>query len=169
MAGQLTHDWAGDDFLPSQIVQAVGQSFGLTSLVWFSLKHLRPSEVLTFGAMLQTARLFGAELGTAFVQTFIRVREQIYSNLIGLHVTTGSLLTDQRLQDYARAVTGRSVGQAEANARGTALLARSVQNQANVLAYIDGFMIIGFGAIGALLLMLLLRTPPAQPDPPGAA
>jgi len=29
MAGELTHDWAGDDFLPSQIVQAVGQSFGL--------------------------------------------------------------------------------------------------------------------------------------------
>jgi hypothetical protein len=35
-----------------------------------------------------------------------------------------------------------------------------VQNQANVLAYIDGFMIIGFAVIGALLLMLLLRTPP---------
>jgi len=163
MAGRLTHDWAGDDFLPSQIVQAVGQSFGLTSLVWFSVQHLKPSEVLTFGVMLQTARLFGGQLGAGFIQTFIRVREQIYSNLIGLHVTTGSLFTDQRLQDYAHAVTGRSIGQAEANARATALLARSVQNQANVLAYIDGFMIIGFAAIGALLLMLLLRTPPANP------
>ena len=30
-----------------------------------------------------------------------------------------------------------------------------------VLAYIDGFMIIGFVAVGALLLMLLLPTPPA--------
>jgi DHA2 family multidrug resistance protein len=141
MAGRLTHDWAGDNFLPSQMAQAVGQSFGLTALVWFSVKHLQPSEVLTFGAMLQTARLFGGELGSAFVQTFIRVREQLYSNLIGLHVTTGSLVTDQRLQDYAHAVAGRSVDQAEASARATALLARSVQGQANVLAYIDGFMI----------------------------
>jgi DHA2 family multidrug resistance protein len=163
MAGQLTHDWAGADFLPSQIVQAVGQSFGLTSVVWFALQHLEPSEVLTFGAMLQTARLFGAQLGAAFVQTFIRVREQLYSNLVGLHVTTGSLLTDQRLQDYAQALTGRSVGQAEANARATALLARSVQDQAYVLAFIDGFMILGFAVIGTLLLMLLLRTPPARP------
>jgi hypothetical protein len=32
MAGELTHDWAGDDFLPLQIIQAVGQSFGLTAL-----------------------------------------------------------------------------------------------------------------------------------------
>jgi MFS transporter, DHA2 family, multidrug resistance protein len=127
--------------------------------------HLIFERQLNGSTPAQTARLFGAELGTAFVQTFVRVSEQTYSNLIGLHVTTGSLLTDQRLQDYARAVTGRSVGQSEANARATALLARAVQDQANVLAYIDGFMIIGFAAIGALLLMLLLRAPPAQPKP----
>jgi DHA2 family multidrug resistance protein len=172
MAGGLTHEWVSDDFLPSQIVQAVGQSFGLIALVWFGVQHLEPSEVLTFGAMLQTARLFGAELGAAFVQTFLRVSEQIYSNLIGLHVTAGSLLTEQRLQDYAHAVTGRSIGQAEADARATALLARSVQNQANVLAYIDGFMVLGFVVIGALTLMLFLRSAPARlslPSSPIAA
>lgn len=176
MAGQLTGDWAGGDFLPSQVVQAVGQSLGLTSVVWFALKHLQPRDILTFGALLQTGRLFGAELGSAFVQTFLRVREQVYSNLIGLHVTTGSALTDARLQSYARAVAGRSVGEAEANARATALLARSVQNQAYVLSYIDGFMVLGFAVIGALLLMLLLRNPPqanaatigAVPSPPAA-
>jgi DHA2 family multidrug resistance protein len=176
MAGQLTGDWAGGDFLPSQVVQAVGQSLGLTSVVWFALKHLQPRDILTFGAVLQTGRLFGAELGSAFVQTFLRVREQVYSNLIGLHVTTGSALTDARLQSYARAVGGRSVGEAEANARATALLARSVQNQAYVLSYIDGFMVLGFAVIGALLLMLFLRNPPqanpatigAVPSPPAA-
>ena len=46
--------------------------------------------------------------------------------------------------------------------RATALLARSVQDQAYVLAFIDGFMVFGFAVIGALLLMLLLRTPPAN-------
>src|SRR5262245_46677956 len=78
MAGQLSHDWAGDNFLVSQMVQAIGQSFGLTSLVWFSVKHLEPSEALTLGAIIQTARLFGGELGSAFVQTFVRAREQVY-------------------------------------------------------------------------------------------
>ncbi len=163
MAGQLTQDWTGDDFLPSQIMQAVGQSFGLTSLVWFFLHHVEPSEVFTFGGVLQTGRLFGAQLGAAFVQTFTRMREQVYSNLVGLHVTTGSLATDQRLQDYAAAVAPRSVGQPEANARATALLAHAVEVQANVLAYIDGFMVIGFASIAVLLLMLFLRQPPGLP------
>ena len=113
MAGQLTQDWAGDDFLPSQIVQALGQSLGLTSLVWFFLKHLEPSEVLTFGAVLQTGRLFGAQLGSAFIQTFVRVREQVYSNLVGLHVTTGSV-GDQPTAAGLCACRRRTLGRAGA-------------------------------------------------------
>jgi DHA2 family multidrug resistance protein len=148
------------------MVQAVGQSLSLTSLIWFSVRHLEPSEALTFGAMIQTARLFGGQLGTGFVQTFLQAREHVYSNLIGLHVSMGSLLTDQRLQDYAKAFAGRSIGPAEANTRATALLARSVQVQANVLSYIDGFMVFGFAAVGALLLVLLLRSPPSQAGAP---
>jgi DHA2 family multidrug resistance protein len=140
----------------------------LTSLVWFFLKHLEPSEVFTFGAVLQTGRLFGAQLGSAFIQTFVRVREQVYSNLVGLHVTTGSFATDQRLQDYAGAVAARSVGQPEANARAASLLAHAVQVQADVLAYIDGFMVIGFATIAVLLLMLCLRNPPVMAHPPVA-
>jgi DHA2 family multidrug resistance protein len=164
MAAQLTDQWIGADFLPSQIVQAFGQSIGLTSLIWLNLQHLDPSQVLTFGAVLQTGRLFGAEIGTAFVQTIIRVREQVHSNYIGLHVATGSLVTNGRLQDYVRAVAGRSIGPPDADARATALLAHSVQTQAYVLAYIDGFMIIGFAVIGMLLLMLFLRTPAGEPE-----
>ena len=164
MAGQLTQVWAGDDFLPSQLVQGLGQSIGLTSLVWFFLHHLEPSEVLTFGAVLQTGRLFGAQLGSAFIQTFVRVQEQVYSNLIGQHVSVGSFATAQRLQDYVGAVISRSIGQSGANERATALLARAVQTQANVLSYIDGFMVIGFAAIVVLLLMLLLRQPPGLPS-----
>src|SRR5271154_5385479 len=160
MAGQLTHYWATDDFLPSQLLQAVGQTFALTSVVWFNLKHLDPKEALTYGAVMQIARLFGSELGSGFIQTFLRVREQMYSNLVDLHVVAGSYATDQRLQYYAKLIGARSDGTAQADARATALLAHAVQNQANVLSYIDGFMLLGFTVIGALLLMLVLKDPP---------
>jgi DHA2 family multidrug resistance protein len=164
MAGRLTHDWASDDFLPSQLLQAVGQSFALTSMVWYIVKHQNLKQILTFGAVLQTARLFGGELGVGFIQTFLRVREQLYSNLVGLHVIAGSHATEQRLQHYASAVGSRSVGAAQASARATVLLAHSVHNQADVLSYIDGFMLLGFAGLGALLLMLVLKDPPTRPS-----
>jgi MFS transporter, DHA2 family, multidrug resistance protein len=169
MAGQLTHEWASGDFLPSQLLQAAGQSFALTSVVWFIVKNLDLKEVLTFGAVLQTARLFGGELGVGFIQTFLRVREQLYSNLVGLHVIAGSHTTEQRLQYYAHVVGDRSNGTAQAGARAAALLAHAVHNQASVLSYIDGFMLLGFSAIGALLLMLIFKDPPAQPSMLGSA
>jgi len=38
-----------------------------------------------------------------------------------------------------------------------------------LLAFVDGFMILGFSVIAGLLLMLLLRSPPAQSKPPESA
>jgi MFS transporter, DHA2 family, multidrug resistance protein len=165
LGGQLTDQWAVEDFLPGLILQAVGQSFALTSVVWFALKHLQPTEALTFGAILQTGRLFGGELGLAFIQTFIRTREQRYSNLVGLHVVTGAHSVVTRLEQYGAAVFGRSIGEATAQARAIALLAQTLRRQAYVLAFIDAFMIMGVGVIVGLLLMILLRTPPAKPGP----
>ena len=160
LAGQLTDNWATINFLPLSLLQAVGQTFALTSLTWFLVKHLHPQQVLTLGALLQTARLFGAELGSAFMQTFVRMREQLYSNLVGLHVVAGAQATNERLQDYANTVVERSVGSPAALGRAAALLASAVRKQSFVLAYIDSFMVLGFAVIAALILMLLLRDPP---------
>jgi DHA2 family multidrug resistance protein len=93
--------------------------------------------------------------------SIVETRDESRTQDLGLHVTKSGLLTDQRLQDYAHAVAARSVGQTGANGRATALLAHAVQNQAYVLAFIDAFMILGYAVIGALLLILLLRKPPA--------
>ncbi len=161
MAAHLTGSWHGGDFLPSQIVQAVGQSFGLTAVVFFATRHLVPVEALTFGALLQTARLLGGELGIGFMQTFARVREQVHSQLLGLHIQTGAADTAARLAGYAATMARRSLGPAEAEARAVDLLSRAVQAQANVLAYADGFVLLGWTGIACLGLIILLRAAPA--------
>ena len=160
MAARLSSNWAGETFLASQIVQAVGQSLMLTSVLWFNVKHANPKEIFTFGAVLQTSRLFGTELGAAFVQTFVRVREQVDSNLIGTHVTMGSAQVEQRLGVYGRAIQTHAADAGSAYLKATSLLSGSVRAQAEVLACIDGFTVLGFTVIVALLLMLLLRDPP---------
>ena len=83
MATDLTSQWATDDFLPSQILQAIGQSFALTALLALIVRTINPADALAIGCLLQISRLFGGEIGTAFMQTFVRVREQIHSNLVG--------------------------------------------------------------------------------------
>ena len=159
MATNLTSDWQTDDFLPSQILQAVGQSAALIAMLLFFVRHLRPADALTFGAVLQAARLFGAELGNGFMQTFVRVSEQTESYLLGLHVQSGGGMVTDRLAEVASSLVGRSVGVADASARAADLLAQSVRVQANVLSTIDGFYAVAFGAVAMLCLITLLREP----------
>ena len=157
MGTGLTQDWATDDFLPSQILQAIGQSFALTAVVVLAVKSMNPADVLTIGTLFQTVRLFGGEIGTAFMQTFVRVREQIHSNLIGLHVDSLGVLTADRIAAYRNAVGAHSSDVAVAGERATSLLASAVAKQAAVLAYIDGFLAAAVGAFICLLLTSLLR------------
>jgi DHA2 family multidrug resistance protein len=157
MATNLTADWAIDDFLPSQILQALGQSFALTALIVIAVRSMNPADVLTIGAILQISRLFGGEIGTAFMQTFVRVREQVHSNLIGLHVDSLGNLTADRLNAYRGAVGAHSGDVATSSARAASLLASAVAKQAAILAYIDGFLAAAVGAFACLLLVSWLR------------
>src|SRR3984885_11691209 len=77
VAHTITPVWGSDQFLPSQLLQAVGQSLALSGTVFFGVLHLRPQDALTFASALQISRLMGGELGSAFVVTFVRKRGQI--------------------------------------------------------------------------------------------
>jgi MFS transporter, DHA2 family, multidrug resistance protein len=160
MGTNLTSQWATDDFLPSQVLQAIGQSFALTALVVLVAQSAHPADALTIGSLLQFSRLFGGEIGTAFMQTFVRVREQVHSNLIGLHVDSLAGTTIDRLQAYRGAVGTRSADVGEIGAQAAKLLANAVAQQAAVLSYIDGFLAAAAGAFVCLLLVALVRRPP---------
>ena len=127
MGTGLTQDWATDDFLPSQVLQAIGQSFALTAVVVLAVRSMSPADVLTIGTLFQTSRLFGGEIGTAFMQTFVRVREQVHSNLIGLHVDSLGGQTADRLAAYRNAVAAHSsdARRSPRNARRACLRPRS--------------------------------------------
>jgi DHA2 family multidrug resistance protein len=100
--------------------------------------------------------LFGGEIGTAFMETFVRHREQIHSNLIGLHVDSLGRLTADRLAAYRNAVAAHTSDLATATAQATNLLASAVAKQASVLAYIDGFLATTVGALICLFCVMLL-------------
>jgi MFS transporter, DHA2 family, multidrug resistance protein len=158
----LTPLWGSEQFLPSQLLQAVGQSFALSGVLFFAVLHLRPQDALTFGASVQVARLLGGEIGTAFVVTFARVRGQVASNLIGLHVHNGDGLVIQRLQGYA-AATARAGDPASGAARGASLMASLVRSMATTQAVIDTFVAVGVLTAVALILAVAHKPAPLGP------
>jgi DHA2 family multidrug resistance protein len=165
VAYNLTPLWGSDQFIPSSFLQAAGQSFALSGVVFFGILHLRPQDALTFGAMLQTARLLGGEIGTAFVSTLTRVRGQVASNLIGQHVQVGDAAVLERVKTYG-AVTTRVVDPVSAMSRGELVLANVVRTAATTQAVLDGFVAIG-ALTAVALLIVVFRS--AAPDGPASA
>jgi MFS transporter, DHA2 family, multidrug resistance protein len=160
----LTPTWGSDQFLPSAILQAVGQSFALSGTVFFAVLHLRPQVALSFGAAIQCARLFGGEIGSAFIQTFVRVRGQIASNHLGQHIQIGDGQVIQRLQAYG-AATGRAGDASSVATRGAAVLNNVVHSAAVTQGIIDAFVVI---AAATALTVIFIVTRRAAPDGPAS-
>jgi DHA2 family multidrug resistance protein len=162
VAYNLTPLWGSYQFLPSALLQALGQSFALSGVIFFGILHLRPQDALTFGAVLQTARLMGGEVGSAFVTTLARIREQVASNLIGLHVQAGDPRVLERIRAYG-AVTTRMFDPAGAMRRGELVLANAVRTAATTQAVMDCFVAVALLTAVALLVVVSRSAAPEGP------
>ncbi len=165
VAYTMTPLWGTTQFLPSALLQALGQSFALSGVIFVGILHLNPKDALTFGAVLQTSRLMGGEIGSAFVTTLARKREQIASNLIGLHVQSGDAQVLHRINDYA-AVTTRTIDPLGAVHRGQLVLDNAVRVAATVQGVMDCFVAVGFFTAIALLMIVFRGEAPEGPASP---
>jgi DHA2 family multidrug resistance protein len=162
----LTNEWAGDDFLPSQCVEAIGLAFAITALITYAIANITPPQAAAIAATIQIARLFGNEIGTAVIQTFVRVREQTFSNLIGLHLIAGSPAAEQATAQFAVPFGSRPTGLGDTAVQGAGMLGNLVRREAYVLAYIDAFWLVAWVSLLGILLVLILRRPPPNPLTP---
>jgi MFS transporter, DHA2 family, multidrug resistance protein len=162
VAYNLTPLWGSNQFLPSSFLQSLGQSFALSGVIFFGILHLRLPDALTFGAVLQTARLMGGEVGSAFIITLARVRGQVASNLIGQHVQVGDPQVIQRVKAYG-ALTTRVIDPVGAVTRGELVLSNVVRAAATTQAVIDCFVTVGLLTAVALLIVALRAAAPEGP------
>jgi MFS transporter, DHA2 family, multidrug resistance protein len=162
VAYNLTPLWGSYQFLPSSLLQALGQSFALSGVTFLSVLHVKPQYALTFGALFQTARLMGGEIGSAFVATMARVREQVASNLIGQHVQVGNPDVIRRVTEYG-AMTTKVVDPVSALARGELVLGDAVRAAATTQAVMDVYVAVAVLTAVALLIVVFRRRPPEGP------
>jgi len=167
LSAQYTSAWAAENYYRTELLIGVGQSFSLIGLVGciilqgiFTGGLAKPQWILTFSAFFHTIRLFGGTAGAIYMGHFLAEREKLHSNLLGLHVSSGSWITDANLRALAAGVYAKSSGPAAAGARAVDLIAARLRLQAYSLSLIDGFLLVAWTCAIALLLVALLRKSP---------
>jgi DHA2 family multidrug resistance protein len=164
---QYTSAWSAANYYRSELLMGVGQSFAFIGLVadivlqaMFTGALSKPQAALTFSAFFHVVRLFGGQLGVAFMTHFIAIRERIHSNLLGLHVQRGEWVTDTSVKQLTAGLYGKSHGLLPAAGRAVDLVGARIRLQAYTLTFIDGFYLVAWACVLALLLIALLHEAP---------
>jgi len=164
---EYTSAWSASDFYRTELLMGVGQSFAFIGLVAnivlqaaFSGALSKPQNALTFSAFFHVVRLLGGQVGVTVMTHFIAVRERVHSNLLGLHVQGGNWVDEANLRLLTAGLYAKSSGIAAASGRAVGVLSARVRLQAYTLTFIDGFHLVAWACVLALLLIALLRRAP---------
>jgi DHA2 family multidrug resistance protein len=164
ICSRLDVAWAGNNFEIVELVLALGLACTYVGLVSSIILEGLEAGALTsavnaatFSGFMHFIRIFGGQVGVAFMNRFITVRERFHSNLLGLNVQVGNWLTDERVRALTGGLLPASTGPEEAQFRAVGVLSQQVRAQAYTLAISDGFILIGWMVVVYLLLMLLLK------------
>jgi DHA2 family multidrug resistance protein len=164
MSAHANAAWAGFSFWSSDLLLAFGLSMAYVGMVGAIILQGLESGALnsavnaaTFSGWFHTIRIFGGQVGVAALAHFISVREKFHSNRIGLDVSIGSWVTDERLRALVGGLLPHSSGLDEAQARSLGLLQAQVRKQAATLSYVDGFVLLEWSIVLFLILAVFLK------------
>jgi len=169
MNAQMTSAWAAANFYRTEFLMGFGQCFAFIGLVaaiilqgLFSGGLAKPQRILTFSAYFHTIRIFGGTIGAVMMGRFIAEREKFHSNLLGLHVQHGTWITDGSIRQMTAGLYAKSPGLADAAGRAVDVVGGRLRLQAYTLSLIDGFYLVAWVSIIALVLVALLRETPLK-------
>ena len=169
MNAQMTSAWAAANFYRTEFLMGFGQCFAFIGLVaaiilqgLFSGGLAKPQRILTFSAYFHTIRIFGGTIGAVMMGRFIAEREKFHSNLLGLHVQHGTWITDGSIRQMTAGLYAKSPGLADAAGRAVDVVGGRLRLQAYTLSLIDGFYLVAWVSIIALVLAALLRETPLK-------
>ena len=91
---------------------------------------------------------------------FIAQREKLHSNLLGLHVERGNWITDGNLHHLSFGLYSKSGGLEAAMGRAFGVMGSRLRLEAYTLTFIDGFHLLAWSCVVALLLIAVLRRSP---------
>ncbi|TKC87792.1 DHA2 family efflux MFS transporter permease subunit [Trinickia terrae] len=139
-----------DQLFYSQIVRAAGQPFFMVTLANFAMQGIAPRDVPSASSLFNMMRNLGGSIGIALLATALTNREHFHSARLGEAISLYSGATQLRLEQLTRAFVARGVDPATAANQALQAIDIGVRRQAYVMAYNDGFFVIGLALLACI-------------------
>jgi DHA2 family multidrug resistance protein len=154
----IDSDYAGPQLLRPDVVRALGQALIMTPLAAIALAGIAPADAGAASGLFNMTRNLGGAIGVAALETFLTKREQFHSNVINSAVSLLEPATRHRLSMLQGYFMAHGIPDAAAAMHeGVLAVGRSIRAQATLMAYSDGFALLGVILFAAAVFALLLR------------
>lgn len=161
----LTHDVGMDQLILPQLMRAIGQPLFTIPLSQLSTAGLAPRDTADASALSNMMRNLGGSIGIAMLSTMIDRREHMHFSVLAEAITVNATRTQERLAALAAGLHGHIADQAAAKGAAIGMLASQVRREAYVMAYADGFYIVGISLVLSLAVVAILKKPQRTAGP----
>ena len=165
MNGYMGPEYGKDQFIYANIVRAFGQPFTIVPVTALATATLARKDAGDGSAIFNMFRNLGGSVGIAILNTVTVRREQFHDSVIGDSITAYRPEVQAQLAATQASFINRGFDSATAMGQAYAALKLTVRKAANVMAYNDAFLIVGFGLLAGAILVWFCK----KPDPSAEA
>jgi DHA2 family multidrug resistance protein len=140
-----------DQLMVTQIIRAIGQPFVMLTLSNFAMNGVQPKDMPSASSLFNMTRNLGGSVGIALLATSLTNREHFHSARLGESVSMLSAATQARLDSLTQAFIARGIDPATAANQAIEAIDRIVRRESFVMAYNDGFFIVGAILLAAII------------------
>ncbi|MFC4930167.1 DHA2 family efflux MFS transporter permease subunit [Massilia sp. GCM10023247] len=144
-----------DQLMFTQIVRAIGQPFVMLTLSNFAMNGIAPKDMPSASSLFNMTRNLGGSVGIAMLATSLTNREHFHSARLGESISSYAAPTQERIEQMTQAFIASGVDPATAANQALAALDRIVRREAYVMAYNDGFLIVGAILVSCIAMVWL--------------
>ena len=139
-----------DQLFWSQIVRALGQPFIMLTLSNFAMQGIAPRDISSASSLFNMTRNLGGSVGIAMLATALTNREHFHSARLGEAISGYATATQQRIDQTTQMFIASGTDPATAANQALGVIDRIVRRESFILAYNDGFVIMGWVLIACI-------------------
>ncbi len=152
--GHLSTQMSFFDAAFVRMLQSVGLPFLFIPLTTVAYVGLRPQENNQASGLMNVVRNLGGTIGISFVQTLLTRGAQRYQSLLAYQLNPTNANYSQAVQHITQSLSGQGAG---ASGESLGVIYQNLQQQAQMLSYIEVFHVLLWVTVASLPLVFLMR------------
>jgi DHA2 family multidrug resistance protein len=153
LTGDITYGYAA----LSRIFLAIGLPFLFLPVTTASYDGVPPDKTNQASALINVARNIGGSMGVALAQTVLAQRQQFHQSRLIEHAGPSDLGYQQTIDAMTRYFQAQGSNASDAASQAVAWVGRTLQQQVDLLAYIDVFWTLAIVAVLMIPTAAVLR------------